>query len=94
MMQSSKHHDVRTTLTLDEDVDKLLRREMLRTGHPWKDVVNHLLRLGLQAARKEGRKRLLYAPLLWDYLISSRPKSCSKFWKAPGINNCCEDSEA
>jgi hypothetical protein len=38
---------VRTTLTLDEDVAKLLEKELRRSGKPFKQVVNHFLRLGL-----------------------------------------------
>lgn len=50
MMRSWKHHDVRTTLTLDEDVAHLLEKEMRRTGQPMKQTVNDLLRSGLQRA--------------------------------------------
>lgn len=64
MMHLCKHHDVRTTLTLEEDIAKDLRREMRRTGNSsWKDAVNHFLRLGLQAARKEQRKPFVVRPL-------------------------------
>jgi hypothetical protein len=38
---------VRTTLTLDEDVAAKLRAEARRSGQPFKQVVNHFLRLGL-----------------------------------------------
>jgi hypothetical protein len=38
---------VRTTLTLDEDVAAKLKAEVRRTGRPFKQVVNELLRLGL-----------------------------------------------
>jgi hypothetical protein len=38
---------VRTTLTLDEDVAAKLRAEARRTGLPFKQMVNSLLRLGL-----------------------------------------------
>jgi ribosomal protein L10 len=43
---------VRTTLTLDEDVTKLLRGEMRRSGASLKAVVNRLLRIGLTNSRK------------------------------------------
>ena len=46
---------MRTTLTLDEDVAKLLEKEQRRSGNSFKQVVNHFLRLGLttkQPARK------------------------------------------
>jgi hypothetical protein len=53
---------VRTTLSLDEDVSKLLRGEMRRTGSSLKAVVNHFLRLGLTASRKPSQKRFTVNP--------------------------------
>ena len=43
---------MRTTLTLDPDVEQLLKREMRRTGGTMKAVVNDALRAGLGAAGK------------------------------------------
>jgi hypothetical protein len=43
---------VRTTLTLDDDVDAKLKEEMRRSGRSFKETVNEVLRLGLQARRK------------------------------------------
>ena len=46
---------MRTTLTLEDDVARLLDKEVRRSGNSFKQVVNHFLRLGLtakQAARK------------------------------------------
>jgi predicted CopG family antitoxin len=40
---------VRTTLTLDDDVQARLEREARREGKSFKEVVNHYLRLGLTA---------------------------------------------
>ena len=37
---------MRTTLTLDEDVAALIRRECARTGETFRDAVNRLLRSG------------------------------------------------
>jgi hypothetical protein len=56
------HHDVRTTLSLDEDVAKLLRREIRRSGASFKAAVNHFLRLGLMASVKKERKRFVVHP--------------------------------
>jgi hypothetical protein len=47
---------VRTTLTLDDDVDSALRREARRTGKPLKTVVNDAIRAGLQP-RAQPRRR-------------------------------------
>jgi hypothetical protein len=38
---------VRTTLTLDDDVAAKLRAEARQTGEPFKQVVNRVLRTGL-----------------------------------------------
>jgi hypothetical protein len=47
---------MRTTLTLDDDVAKLLRRELRRSGASLKSGVNHFLRLGLMASGKAPTK--------------------------------------
>jgi hypothetical protein len=47
-MSDFKNYDVRTTLTLEDDVSARLRLEMRRTGKPLKQVVNECLRLGLE----------------------------------------------
>lgn len=52
MMPSSYHHDVRTTLTLEEDVAARLKAEMRRSGLSFKQTVNECLRLGLQSRQK------------------------------------------
>jgi hypothetical protein len=43
---------VRTTLTIDEDVARLVREEVRRSGDSFKGAVNRLLRLGLTASAK------------------------------------------
>jgi len=53
---------MRTTLSLDDDVAKLLRRELRRTGASLKAVVNHCLRLGLMASAKPAAKPFLVHP--------------------------------
>ena len=40
---------MRTTLTLDDDVAVKLRSEARRSGQPFKQVVNRLLRIGLHS---------------------------------------------
>jgi hypothetical protein len=47
-MSGCKNHDVRTTLTLDDDVSARLRLEIRRTGKSLKQVVNERLRLGFE----------------------------------------------
>jgi hypothetical protein len=54
---------VRTTLTLDEDVAKLLEKENRRAGEPMKQTVNRVLRSGLaQAANPVKPKRFVVKP--------------------------------
>lgn len=51
LMFNSYHHDVRTTLTLDEDVAARLQSEARRTGKPFKLIVNEHLRASLAQRR-------------------------------------------
>ena len=46
---------MRTTLSIDEDVASLLRKEMRESGSSLKQAVNRLLRLGLTAAPQRGK---------------------------------------
>lgn len=50
---------MRTTLTIEDDVATLLEREIRRTGKPLKQVVNRLLRSGLQQAVVSGKRKQL-----------------------------------
>jgi len=53
---------MRTTLTLDDDVAKMLDKEVRRTGDSFKQVVNETLRLGLAAAKQPPRKPFVVKP--------------------------------
>ena len=54
---------MRTTLTLDDDVARLVQDEAKRSGDSFKGTVNHLLRLGITASRKpEKKKRFVVRP--------------------------------
>jgi hypothetical protein len=53
---------VRTTLTLEDDVARLLDKEVRRSGKPFKQVVNHFLRLGLTAPKQAPRKPFKIKP--------------------------------
>lgn len=48
---------MRTTLSIDDDVAKLVEHEVRRSGDSFKGTVNRLLRLGLTAGRKPLRKK-------------------------------------
>jgi hypothetical protein len=53
---------VRTTLSLDDDVARLLNKETRRSGSSFKEVVNHFLRLGLMTAKRPARKPFVVTP--------------------------------
>lgn len=53
---------MRTTLSLDDDVAKLLRQELRRSGASLKATVNHYLRLGFMATGKQQRKAFVVHP--------------------------------
>jgi hypothetical protein len=53
---------VRTTLTLDDDVAALLKKEVRKSGEPFKQVVNRYLRLGLTAPKDGKAKRFVVKP--------------------------------
>jgi len=53
---------VRTTLSLDDDVARLLEKESHRSGASFKEVVNRFLRLGLMASHRPVRKPFVVAP--------------------------------
>ncbi|MGA2716734.1 MAG: hypothetical protein ABSG41_26895 [Bryobacteraceae bacterium] len=46
---------MRTTLSIDDDVAALLKKEMRQSGSSLKQAVNRLLRLGLTAAPPRGK---------------------------------------
>ena len=50
---------VRTTLTIDPDVEKLLEQEVARSRRPLKQVVNEALRRGLTRSGEKARKVVL-----------------------------------
>ena len=48
---------MRTTLTIDDQIAKALKRAAQRSGKPLKHVVNETLRAGLAAGHAPGRAR-------------------------------------
>ena len=56
MMSNIYHQDVRTTLTLDEDVAAKLQSLARRSGRAFKDVVNDTLRRGLISTPAAARR--------------------------------------
>jgi hypothetical protein len=63
----SKHPSImmhmRTTVTLDPDVESMLRREVRRRGLPFKQVLNNAIRAGLRNMRRPAEA---FEPLVFD----------------------------
>ncbi len=53
---------MRTTLTLDDDVASLLKKEARKSGEPFKRVVNRYLRMGLTQTKQPPRKPFVVRP--------------------------------
>jgi hypothetical protein len=54
---------MRTTVTLDPDVESLLRKEVHRRGEPFKQVLNNAIRAGL---RNSNSRTTAFEPLIFD----------------------------
>ena len=46
---------MRTTVTLDPDVESLLRKEVRQRGEPFKQVLNNAVRAGLRNMKQEPK---------------------------------------
>ena len=56
---------MRTTVTLDPNVQTMLRKEMRRRGEPFKQVLNDAIRAGLRDTGKRRREEA-FEPLTFD----------------------------
>jgi hypothetical protein len=54
---------MRTTVTLDPDVEAMLRTEVRRRGEPFKQVLNNAIRAGMRNMR---RREGAFEPLTFD----------------------------
>ena len=61
-MPATYHHDVRTTLTLDDDVAAKVKAESRRSGRAFREVVNDALRRGLLPERPAKRASFRIRP--------------------------------
>jgi hypothetical protein len=46
---------MRTTVTLDPDVEKLLRKEVREQGVPFKQILNNAIRAGLRGVKQRSQ---------------------------------------
>lgn len=53
---------MRTTLTIDDDIAALLSKEVRKSGHSLKQVINQALRLGLTIGKQPVRKPFKVKP--------------------------------
>jgi len=54
---------MRTTITLDPDVESMLRKEVRRRGDPFKQVLNDAVRTGLRAMKRHDEA---FEPVIFD----------------------------
>jgi hypothetical protein len=81
---------VRTTLTLDEDVARLLEKENRRAGEPMKQTVNRVLRSGLaQAAKPAKPKSFVVKPIQG---LGTTPKQWEQ-WSGMSIQDILDEAD-
>jgi hypothetical protein len=79
------HHDVRTTLTLDDDVKARLDQEIRKHGRSFKQAVNYYLRLGLDAqARMNSAK---------PFVVRARPLGLKPGFSYDNVEELIEQAE-
>jgi hypothetical protein len=76
---------VRTTLTLDDDVQAKLEREARREGKSFKEVVNYYLRLGLTARQAYEPRR--------KFTVRARPMGLREGLSAASVARLVEELE-
>jgi hypothetical protein len=83
----SMHHDVsmRTTVTLDEDVERLLREAMHRSRRGFKETLNTAIRTGLS--------RRTAAPGRAPFVIKARPMGLRPGIDPAGLNKLADEFE-
>jgi hypothetical protein len=77
---------VRTTVTLDRDVERILRETAVRTHKPFKKVLNETLRAGIEQATGMGQAE--------PFILRSRPMGLRAGYDPAGFNQLADDLEA
>ncbi len=77
---------MRTTLTLDKDVEKLLREAMHRGKCSFKDIVNNSIRAGL-APKRQGSKNA-------KFKVKARPLGLMPGIDPAALNRMADELEA
>lgn len=77
---------MRTTVTLDRDVERILRETAARTHRPFKKVLNDTLRLGIEQSTGMG------SPM--PFMVKARPMGLRAGYDPAGFNQLADDLEA
>jgi hypothetical protein len=77
---------MRTTVTLDRDLERMLRETAVRTRRPFKKVLNDTLRSAL-----EGQARMEAAE---PFVVKARPMGLRAGLDPTGFNRLVDDLEA
>ena len=85
-MQIIMMSSMRTTLTLDPDVEQFLQREIRRTNRSMKAVVNDALRIGLGMRRKP--------PQVPPFKVESHAFGFKPGADTEGLNQLVDEMEA
>lgn len=75
---------MRTTVTLDRDVERLLRETAVRTRRPFKKVLNDALRLALEVQEGDGE----------PFAVKARAMGLRNGIDPAGFNRLADDLEA
>ena len=83
-----QHHDanMRTTVTLVPNAERLLRDEMRRTGQSFKEVLNRAVLKGLASDSVVSDEK--------PFVVSSRPMGLRAGFDAGRLNSLADDLEA
>ena len=77
---------MRTTVTLDRDVERILRETAVRTRKPFKKVLNDTLRVGIEQSMGNGPSE--------PFVLKARPMGLRAGHDPAGFNQLADDLEA
>ena len=77
---------MRTTVTLDRDVERILRETAARTHRPFKKVLNDTLRVGIEQSLGIGEPE--------PFVLKTRPMGLRAGHDPAGFNQLADDLEA
>ena len=77
---------MRTTVTLDRDVERILRETAHRTHKPFKKVLNDTLRAGIELSTPDLK--------IEPFVLQTRPMGLRAGYDPAGFNRLTDDLEA